>query len=150
MTPPARPVTGVGVVRFVVLPRTRLDSVAVHEGKLLDSGRSGLHTVLQSPTVVVFELGLPSSILTGAPGAHIRTLTHTALTGWVRTPGRYLLRARYVPYYRVRPAGCVIQAPGGLSWLLVPRAGSFVVDVPQSPASLWKDVVHGAALCRTQ
>ena len=136
-------------VRFVVLPHTRLDSVAVPEGRLLDSGRSGLHAVLRSATVVVFELARPSPILTGAAGAHIRLLSHTTLSGSVRTPGRYLLRARYVPYYRVRPAGCVIQASGGLSWLELPKAGSFVIDVPQSASSLWKGILHGPTTCRS-
>lgn len=134
-------------VRFVVLPRTSLDSVAVAEGRLLDTGRSGLHVVLRSATVIVFELARPQPILTGAAGAHIRLLSHTALTGSVRTSGRYLLRARYVPYYRVRPAGCVSQAPGGLSWLELPKAGPFVIDVPQSASSLWKGILHGPTTC---
>ena len=136
-------------VRFVVLPHTSLDSIAGPEGRLLNSGRSGLHAMLRSSTVDVFELARPSPILTGAAGAHIRLLSHTTLTGSVRTPGRYLLRARYVPYYRVRPAGCVSQAPGGLSWLDLPEAGSFVIDVPQSASSLWKGILQGPTTCRS-
>lgn len=136
-------------VRFVVLPRTRLDSVAKAEGLLLRSGRSGLAVALRTPTATVFELQRPTAILTGESGAHISSLGHTKLSGAVRSPGRYLLRVRYVPYYRVRPAGCVRRAPGGLSWLVVPRAGRFVVDVPQSPTLLWKAMITGAKVCPT-
>lgn len=136
-------------VRYVVLPRTRLDSVAEPEGRLLRSGRSGLAVALRTPTVTIFELPRATPILTGKPGAHISSVGHTKLSGDVELPGRYLLRVRYVPYYRVRPAGCVRRAPGGLSWLVLPQAGPFAIDVPQSPSLLWKGVVPGARTCYT-
>ncbi len=110
-------------VRFVVLPRARLDSVAAPEGRLLRSGAAGLAVVLRAPTVVVFELRRLAPILSGSPGAHVRLLDHTKLIGLVRFPGRYLLRVRYTPYYRVRPSGCASKAPDGQTWLDLPRAG---------------------------
>lgn len=134
-------------VRFVVLPRARLDSVAAPEGRLLRSGAAGLAVVLRAPTVVVFELRRSAPILSGSPGAHVRLLDHTKLIGLVRFPGRYLLRVRYTPYYRVRPSGCASKAPDGQTWLDLPRAGRFVLDVPQSPGSILNVVAHGAAAC---
>ena len=134
-------------VRYVVLPRTRLDTVAAREGQLLSGGASGLDLVLRAPTLDVFELRQPTPILTGPPGARVRALGHTRLIGSVQTPGRYLLRVRYVPYYRVRPAGCIGEAPAGLSWLVVPQAGRFVVDVPQSLGSLWHGATRDARTC---
>lgn len=136
-------------VRYVVLARTRLDSVAAPEGRLLRSGAARLAVVMSAPTVVIYELRPATPILTGPALARIRTFEHTKIVGWVRSPGRYLLRARYVPYYRVRPFGCVRKASSGdQSWLILPRAGRFVVDVPQSPTSIWSRAVHGAAACK--
>lgn len=58
-----------------------------------------------------------------------------------------MLRVRYVPYYRVRPAGCIREALARLSWLVIPQAGRFVVDVPQSLESLWHGATRGARGC---
>ena len=135
-------------VRYVILPRTLLDSVATPEGRLLTSGAAGLSVVMRTATVVIFELRAATPILTGPAGARIRSFGHTTIEGSVQSAGRYLLRARYVPYYRVRPSGCARKASSdGQTWLILPRAGSFVIDVPQSPSSIWRGVVHGARPC---
>jgi hypothetical protein len=135
-------------VRYVVLPHTTLDSVAVSEGRLVRSGAAGLTVAFRSSTVTIYELGRATPILTGPSRAFVRSFGHTKISGWVESPGRYLLRVRYVPYYRVRPAGCIRRTSADdQAWLVLPKAGRFVVDVPQSPFSIWRGVFDGAAPC---
>jgi hypothetical protein len=135
-------------VRYVVLPHTTLDAVAMPEGRLVGSGAAGLQVAFRSATVTIYELERATPILTGPSRAFVRSFGHTKISGWVASPGRYLLRVRYVPYYRVRPAGCIRETTAGdEAWLVLPKAGRFVVDVPQSPSSLWRRVLYGAAQC---
>ena len=65
--------------------------------------------------------------------------------GTVSKPGRYLLRAHYNPYWHLSGRGCVSKGPARMTWLELPRAGSFTLSVPGSPERLVDELLghHG-------
>jgi hypothetical protein len=113
-------------VRYVVLSDAQPDYSAVGEAALLRSGRSGLRLVFRTPSLAVFVLPAPVSILNGGPGARLLQFSQTKLVLRVVDPGRYRLAVRYSPYWRPS-SGCVIARRDGLSEVVVRRPGTVVI-----------------------
>lgn len=114
-------------VRFVVLPRFRLDQRgAAAEARLLRSGRSGLEPVLESRAWTVYELPNPTPLLTGPGTARVDVLAHDRVRGFVGAPGAYRLRVGHTPYWRVASGDvCVERSPRGDVVVNATRAGEF-------------------------
>src|SRR5262249_39184519 len=60
---------------------------------------------------------------------HVLLYAHTRIRAVVSAPGRYLLRIRYLPYWRVTGEVCVRPAPNGMSWVDATAAGRFSLKV---------------------
>jgi hypothetical protein len=116
-------------VRYVLLPSTRLGPMgAEEEAELLRSGRSGLEQVFRTDDWTIFELRPATPILTGPAAGRIERLDHERISGWTAT-GRFKLRIRYTPYWRVASgAVCLERAPDGMTRLVTRRAGSFTLQ----------------------
>lgn len=112
-------------VRHVLLPDDPLDASAGNEARLLHRG-SGLRVVARSGGWTVFELPDPTPIATPAGGIEVLSLTEDAVTLRVRRPGRYRLRLRYTPYWRVRGGDACVQPDGAWSTRLVARRAGLV------------------------
>jgi hypothetical protein len=107
-------------VRYVVLTSARPDYSSRAEARLLRSGRSGLTAVYRTATTTIFEVSSPRPLIT-AP-AHVLALGYTSITLAVPVEGKYLLNVTYAPYWHTR-AGCLTQAPDGMTELTVRRTG---------------------------
>lgn len=118
-------------VQFVLLPATELDpDGGPQERKVLQSPRSGVRVVFRSKSWTIYELPHATPLLTGPAPARITSVSHTAIRGSVSTPGRYLLRAHYNPYWTLSGHGCVERGPGTMTQLQFRSAGSFALKVP--------------------
>jgi hypothetical protein len=124
-------------VEYVALASTPLDwDGGPQEARLLRAPSSGLKVVFRTKDWTIYRLPHPTPLLTGPAPAKVTAVGHTSIQGSVSAPGRYLLRAHYSPYWRLKGAGCVRRAPGSMTWVELSRAGPFSVFVPDSPDGL--------------
>jgi hypothetical protein len=113
-------------VRYVVLPRDRLDYSAEREAEILvpglaTAGSTPLALVHRDATVDIYELGDPTPLLTlgyptsPTPGTAdtpaVLRFAPTSLALWLPGPGVYELRVRFTPFWRSSDPG-VCVAPG--------------------------------------
>ncbi len=128
----------------MLLPSTRLDPVAApREARLLRSGSAGLPVVFRGKNWTIYRLPHATPLLTGPGKARVVRFGHSSIAGIVSTPGRYLLRAHYSPYWKVRGHACVRPAPGTMTWLDVTAAGPFLLTIPVAPDALFDATTAG-------
>lgn len=122
-------------VRFVLLPDTQLGRVGEErEADLLRSGASGLEVAFRSPDWTIYELPRATPILTGPARARVTRLGHDEIAGLVGAPGRYRLRVRFTPYWRIRQGDvCLERLPDGMTGLTVRQAGRFALRIDLTP-----------------
>ena len=139
-------------VRYVLLSSTApLDwDGGPQEARLLRSPSSGLRVVFRSTNWTIYELPHVTPLLTGPQHPVVTSFGHTVIHGRVFTPGRYLLRAHYNPYWHLQGAGCVAPGPDKMTILRLPRAERFALAVPGTPQALVDEIVGGKrAACKS-
>jgi hypothetical protein len=110
-------------VRYVLLPDDPLDQSAHAEAALLRAG-AGLQTVARLGGWTVYELPDATPIATPRRDVRVLSLTADTITLRVQRPGRYQLRLRYTPYWRVvRGRACVAPRTPWGTGLIVAQAG---------------------------
>jgi hypothetical protein len=122
-------------VRYVVLPGGRLDVyTGARETRLVRDPDAGLVPVMRAGGFTVYEVPRPSGLMTGAGQARVTQLDHRRVSASVAAPGRYELRLRWSPYWRLAAGeGCISRTPHGTVGLRADRPGPFrltVADVP--------------------
>jgi hypothetical protein len=125
-------------VSYVLLPHTELDPVGgPREAGLLRSDVPGIVPVFSTPNWTIYRVSRTFPMLSGPGEARLTELGHQQIEGTVAAPGRYLLRVRFNPYWRLSPAGaCIDKGPGGMTELQLPRATSFRLRIPGGIDSL--------------
>jgi hypothetical protein len=124
--------------KYVLVPATQLDPVGgPKEAQLVASPLSGLKVAFRSRTWTIYRLPHAKPLLTGPGKANVVRFGHSVITGQVSAPGRYLLRARFVPYWKLKGAGCARPGPGKMTWLDLRSAGRFSLSVAETPAALY-------------
>jgi hypothetical protein len=137
-------------VRYVLLPEARLGPMgARREAELLRSGRAGLVPVFRRADWTIYELPGATPILTGPAPARLDVLGHDRVAGRVDAPGRYRLRVRHTPYWRVAAgAVCLERAPDGMTVLVAAEPGRFAL-APKPAAAVARSAVSApAGACR--
>jgi hypothetical protein len=116
-------------VRYVLLPQLDLDRRASNaEASLLRSRRSGLVRVASGPGWTVYEFPRATPLLTGPAPAAVTGISHRRVRGWTAGAGRFRLRVRYMPYWRVETGAVSLsRAPDGMTTLVARAAGRFAV-----------------------
>lgn len=113
-------------VRYVALPRGKLDTSAITEAWLLRTGKvRGLTEVYSRGRWRVWRVDGPGTRRL-ADSARVTALDHDTVTLEVPASGTVLLRFRFTPYWRVSTGNaCVSKAPGAQEWtsLRVTRPG---------------------------
>jgi hypothetical protein len=124
-------------VRYVVLPDVRMDAyTGAREVPLVRSPRAGLVPVLRAGRLTVFEVPRAVGLMSGAGTARITRLDHGWVSGWVAASGRYELRLRWSPYWRVASGNaCISRTPDGTIGLRASRPGPFRLTVADLLAS---------------
>jgi hypothetical protein len=132
-------------VRYVLLSRTApLDwEGGPQEARVLRSPNSGLRAVFQSRNWTIYELPHATPLLTGPANPVVTSFGHTAIRGRVFAAGRYLMRAHYSPYLRLRGAGCVAPGPDKMTYLELTRPQRFALSVPGTPDGLVRELFGG-------
>jgi hypothetical protein len=130
-------------VRYVLLSTTApLDwDGGPREARIVRSAGSGLKLVFRSKNWTIYELPHATPLLTGPADPVVTSFGHTVIRGRVFAAGRYMLRAHYTPYWHLKGAGCVAHGPGKMTILELPRAESFSLVVPGTPAGLVRQLV---------
>jgi len=111
-------------VRYVVLANAPVDYSSRSEAALIRSGRSGLIPVKRLPNITVYELPNPTPLISGEDGAAapVMWLWSSRLVAQFDTPGTYLVRVRWSPYWRPS-SGCVSEWPNGMTRITVKETG---------------------------
>jgi hypothetical protein len=132
-------------VRYVLLTRTApLDwHGGAREAQIARSHAAGLTLVYRSKNWLIYELPRATPLLSGPGHPVITAFEHTVTTGRVFSPGRYLLREHYTPYWRLKGAGCVERGPNKMTILELSRPGPFSLAAPGTPGSWVGQLVDG-------
>jgi hypothetical protein len=131
-------------VDYVLLPATALDwDGGPREAGILRSPGSRLPVAFRSKDWTIYRVPHPTPLLTGPGRARVTHFGHSTIRGVVSSPGRYLLRTHYNPYWQLTGPGCVRVGPGKMTWLDLTRAGPFAVSVPSSADGLLDAVAGG-------
>ena len=130
-------------VRYVLLPAGEIDSLGAQtEATLLASGRSGLKAVYRDALWTIYTLPRPTPILSGPAKARLTFFGHARIAGRTAAPGRYTLRVRYMPYWRVVVGKvCLAPAKNGTSVLVVAKPGRFSLASDEEPGQVLENVV---------
>jgi hypothetical protein len=113
-------------VSYVALPDTPLDHSSAQEGRLIRAGLPYLREVLVTPHWRIYAVRGATPLLSG-PGRLTR-LGHDAFTLQADAPGRSLVRVHYSRYLTpVQGAGCVLEAPGGWTFISTPHPATVTV-----------------------
>jgi hypothetical protein len=108
-------------VRFVAVPSAPLDYSGRAEARLIARGLSYLREEMHTAQWRVYAVKDPTPIAQGP--ATLTALGPDWVTLRVRRPGTVFLHIRFTPYWALtRGSGCVVRA-GGLTRLLLSRAG---------------------------
>jgi hypothetical protein len=127
-------------VKYVLIAHTPLDwDGGPAEAALVRSPRSGLSLAYRGASWSIYRLPHATPLLTGPARARVTSFGHTTISGVVSAPGRYVLRARYNPYWKLSGAGCAVQGPGGMTLLRMRTSGRFTLGVGASPLTLLHD-----------
>jgi hypothetical protein len=114
-------------VEYVVLSEAPPDYSSRAEARLLRSGASGLEPVFYSPTVMVYRVSHPRSVVTGSGPANVIAMDATRLSLSLGRSGRYRVAVRFSPYWHT-PQGCVSRELDGMTRLTVSRPGRIDLD----------------------
>jgi len=109
-------------VRYVVLTAAPADYSSRKEKQLLESGRSWLRIVFETPTTTIFAVPSPVPIVTGPRSPRVVALTQTKIVLDLNVAGTYRLAVRYSPYFAATGA-CLTKTKGGMTRLDVARPG---------------------------
>lgn len=122
-------------VQFVAVPETRLDYAAIPEARLIRTRLPYLESVWGNANWRVYRFKHVVPLVLGP--AHLVSLSPNAFTLRVTRRGVVDVRVRYTRYWKlVAGAGCVEQAPGGLTRLRLTRPGLTRVKAEFAPSRL--------------
>lgn len=122
-------------VQYVAIPQTRLDYAAIPEARLVRSGVPYLEPVWGNADWRVYRFRHAVPLIQG--DAQLVSLGTNSVT--LRAGGRGVVdvRVRYTRYWSlVAGAGCVEQAPGGLTRLRLTRGGLTRIEARFAPSRL--------------
>jgi hypothetical protein len=132
-------------VTYVALPDVPLDPSSSQEGRLIVAGQPYLQEVFRSTHWRVYRV-LGATPLLAGPG-RLTALGHDSFALDARAPATFLVRVHYTRYWTAGAGtACIAPAPGGWTYVSVPRAGAVVVSARFSLAralGLTTQVCHG-------
>jgi hypothetical protein len=130
-------------VQYVAVPQARLDYAALPEARLVRSGLPYLVPVWGNADWRVYRYKYTVPLVSGP--AQLVSLRSNGITLRASESGVVDLRLRYTRYWKlVAGAGCVEQAPGGLTRLVLERPGTVRMIAGFAPGRL----VSRAPRCR--
>jgi hypothetical protein len=136
-------------VEYVFLPDSDLDYSTRREAELLRTGRSGLDVVHEQGAWTVYRLAHAYPIVTPTPTpppsdpdrdptvlerpegkSQLLDLDRQRVRFHVSEGGRYLVRVRFSPYWRVAPTyACAAPTPNGMTEVFTPVAGTVSLQI---------------------
>jgi hypothetical protein len=138
-------------VSYVALPDVPFDQSSDGEVRLIRQGVPYLREVFRSahwrvfrvldasPLVVPVERVGAGGAFAAGGGAVLTSLGEQSFALTVSSPGHYLVKVRYSPYWTVNSGvASVREGHGGFTEVLVRRAGVVAVGAQFSPAGAWR------------
>jgi hypothetical protein len=113
-------------VAFVALPDVALDAAGRDEQRLVEAGLPFLRPVWRNAHWRVFAVTRAAPLAQGRTGANATaTLSPTGVTVRAARAGSVLVRVHFTRWWRVTGGrGCVSEAPGGMTRVRLPAAGT--------------------------
>ncbi len=134
-------------VKYVFLPQDSLDYSAAQEAKLLESG-DVLPQIAELGSWRVFEVPDATPIATPANAITVRTIDGERLTVDTTKAGRYRLRVRYTPYWRVvQGDACVMPTSSWTTELRVTKPGLVTLQFQVGLSRVVSTVLGRPARC---
>jgi hypothetical protein len=122
-------------VQFVAVPQARLDYAALPEARLVRGGLSYLEPVWGNADWRVYRYKYAVPLVSGS--AHLISIKGNGITLRAKEAGVVDLRVRYTSYWKLTAGlGCVEQAPGGLTRLVLEGPGVVRLSAGFSPGRL--------------
>jgi hypothetical protein len=136
-------------VRFVLLPRTRLDVVdGPREAALLRTKQLHARRVWSGSSGVIYAVPHPTSILSGPGAPRITRFDSRGVAGTVSRPGTYLLRVHYMPYWTLSGSvSCLRRTRSDMTALVVRNPGAFALRAQEGALTALASALDGGAAC---
>jgi hypothetical protein len=138
-------------IRFVALPDARPDYSAKRERVLIESGPSYLHPVASLEHWRIYAVESPKPLLTGIGGARARLvdLQPQSFTLRVTEPGRFIVRMRATPFWKVSAGSGCVGKDGRWTLVRADRSGVVRVSIRFSLARAGRSATGWHENCRT-
>lgn len=134
-------------VRYVFLPEDALDYSATQEAELLEKG-GVLPQIAEIGSWRIFEVPDATPIATPADAISVRRIDGERVTVHAERPGRYRLRIRYTPYWRiVQGDGCVMPTSSWTTELRVTKPGLVTLQFQVGFSRVVQTVLGRPARC---
>lgn len=134
-------------VRYVFLPEDSLDYSAMQEAALLQKG-DVLPQIAEIGSWKVYEVPDATPIATPAGSISVRRIDSERVTVHATKPGRYRLRIRYTPYWRVVEGdGCVMPTSTWTTELRVTKPGMITLQFQVGFSRVVSTVLGRPARC---
>jgi len=115
-------------VRYVVVPAGHIQGQ--YEATLLRSGRSGLQRLESLPGFTIWQLPLPTPLLSG-PAARISRYDHASISGYLPAAGLYRLRVQFNRFWQVHGSVRAQLAADGTTLLNASHLTRFSLQQPR-------------------
>jgi hypothetical protein len=109
-------------VRYVLLSDAPVDYSSRAEAALIRSGRTHLKLVYWTAHLLIYELPAAKPLIVGPAPATVLWMYPERIVATFTTPGSYLVKVRWSPYWRAS-SGCVSKTKEGLTRLTVRHPG---------------------------
>ncbi len=134
-------------VKYVFLPEDTLDYSAMQEAELLQKGNV-LPRIAEIGSWTVYEVPDATPIATPATSITVRAIDGEGVTVYARKAGRYRLRLRYTPYWRVvQGDACVMPTASWTTELRVSSPGIVSLQFQVGLSRLVRTVLGRPARC---
>jgi hypothetical protein len=142
-------------VSYVALPDVSFDESSHAEARLIGAGLPYLREVLHSANWRIFRVLHPSPLVVSlsaeSPGptspdarARLVALGHQSFAFTASSPGRYLVKLHYTPYWQVTAGSATLrEGADGFTQLEVRRAGRVAVAARFTLAGAWRALGMG-------
>jgi hypothetical protein len=136
-------------VRYVALPDAPLDYSAHAERALILAGLPYLRQRWSSAHWRLYEVRKPGPLVVsdGYSAGRMRSLGTQSFAVQVTRPGRFLVRERFTPFWKIKSGPGCVGASGEWTKLRVPRPGLVRVGIDFTPGRALQGVLGGNGDC---
>ena len=116
-------------VSYVAVANAKLDYIGQDEAALVKRGLPYLRPLWRTPDWTLYRVRRPTPLLSPVGGARLERVGVDDFSLHARTPGDYMVRIHYTPYWQVTSGSACVGRDGDWTRVEVDRPGSITVSV---------------------